>query len=140
MDHKPFLDDLPDRKPWAERAIRVLEDHLHFLAERAHLLRPEPVDPLADIGDRPLARNEPQDGKAERRLAGPGFADDAERLAAPKLEGNAVDGFDVVHGAAQDALLDREPDFQVVGLQHHRRGFVYPGRLPFGSASRSRFV
>ena len=60
------------------------------------------------------------------------LADDAERLPGPELEGNAVHGLDVVHGAVKDALLDGEPDLQVVGFKHHRRGFIHQGSLPLG--------
>ena len=43
------------------------------------------------------------------------------RLAGAQLEGEAVDGLHVVDGAAQQPALDREPDPQVLGLQHDRR-------------------
>ncbi len=69
----------------------------------------------------PVGGDQPQDGAPERRLAGAGFADDAERLALAQRDGQAVAGFDVADGLAHQAAQDRKPDFEVLGLENHRR-------------------
>ena len=61
-------------------------------------------------------------------LPEPEFADDAERLAGAQLERQPVDGLDVVDGAPQRALLDREPDLEIVGLDDDGRRVVGGGR------------
>ena len=129
LDGQAFLDDLEDRHARRQRAERVLEDDLHVLAQRAHLAVGQPVDALADVGDRPLRGDEPQDGEAERRLARAGFADDAERLALAQLERQPVDGLHVVDRAAHGAPLDREPHLEVVGLDDDGRRVVGGRRL-----------
>ena len=70
LDEQPFLDDLADRQARRERAVGVLEDDLHLLAQRPHALGVEAVDALADVGDRPLRGDEAQQRQAERGLAG----------------------------------------------------------------------
>ena len=70
---------------------------------------------------RPVRRDQPQDGEAQRGLAGSRLADDAERLALAQLDADAVDRLDVTDDLAQEAALDREPDLQIVGLHDDRR-------------------
>ena len=45
---------------------------------------------------------------------------------------DAVDGLDVIDGAPQEAALDREPDLEVVGLDHDGRGRIVVRRLALG--------
>ena len=59
---------------------------------------------------RPFGRDQPRQRQAERRLARAGFADDAERLAGAHGDVDAVDRLHMVDDAAEEALLDREPD------------------------------
>ena len=73
------------------------------------------LDRLAEIADAALGLTEPEHGAAERGLARAAFADDAERLAARDRERDIVDRLDVADGAAEQAALDREPDFQRLG-------------------------
>ena len=89
----------------------------------------------------PSRRDQPQDREAERGLAGARFADDAERLALAHLDADAVDRLDVADHLAQHAALDREPDLQVVGLDHDsaRRVAAAPVAA-FGSAASSSRV
>ena len=108
VDDQAFLDDLLHRQARVERRERVLEDHLHLRPERPHLglrLRVEavalPVDRAAVIVQ------QLQDGLAERRLAGAGLADDAERLAAPQLQADVVDGDQQARLAAEHACPSR---------------------------------
>ena len=61
-------------------------------------------------------------------LPEPELADDAERLPGAQLEREAVHGLDVVDRAAQRALLDREPDLEVVGLDDDRSRVIGGGR------------
>src|SRR6185436_5219603 len=59
---------------------------------------------------RPLAVVQTHDGQARDALAGPGLADDAERLAAGDRERDAVHGLDhtVLRGEPDAELLDLE--------------------------------
>ena len=107
------LDDLlADPVERIEAGQRILEDHADALAaDAAHFLRRQIVDPHArqiDLaaGDAAGRIDQPDDGKAGDRLAGAGFADDAEHLALGDVEGDAVDG-------AQRAAPGDEFDLEV---------------------------
>ena len=88
-------DDLGHRPARAERAVRVLEDHLHARPHRPHFLGSErrevaPFDSDAAIG----GLDQPQQQPSERGFAAAGFADQSQRLAALHRERYAVDGAD----------------------------------------------
>ena len=100
---QPLADDVADRHARAERAEGVLEDDLHVAAERPHLLEARPWMSLPRKTMRPFRRDQPHQREAERRLAGAGFADDAERLALAHGDVDAVDRLDVADGLAQKA-------------------------------------
>ncbi len=68
---------------------------------------------------RPFRRDQPRQRQAQRRLAGAGFADDAERLAGAQLKIDAVDGLHMIDDLAHEPGLDREPDADIGPL--HRR-------------------
>ncbi|MCY1456072.1 hypothetical protein D9M71_732670 [compost metagenome] len=68
--------------------------------------------------DAALAAEQAQDRQAQGRLARAALANDAQGLALGQIEVDAVDRLDVIDGAPQQALLDREPDAQVLDLQH----------------------
>ena len=70
-------------------------------AERPHLLEARALDVAAEEDDAPFRRDQPQQRQAERRLAGAGFADDAERLPLAHGDVDAVDRLDVADGAAE---------------------------------------
>ena len=70
LDQQAFLDDLTDRQAWRQRAIGVLEDDLHLLAQRAHLATLKGLDVAAKIEDRTFRGGEPQESKTESGLAG----------------------------------------------------------------------
>ncbi len=76
-------DDLADGHARRERAERVLEDQLQFACAAAA----SPARSSASMSARrrsgccPSRRQQPQQRAAERRLAGAGSADDADRLA-----------------------------------------------------------
>jgi len=44
-------------------------------------------------------------------------------LAGAQLQGESVDGLYVIDGAPEEAVLDREPDLEVRGLEHDRRAW-----------------
>ena len=137
LDLQALLDDLADRQARRQRAVGILEDDLHLLAQGSHALaNRRPSMRVPTIGDRPLRGDEAQKRQAERGLARAGFADHAQRLARAHAQRDAVDGLDVVDRAAQQAALDREPDLEIVRLQHDRRAGVGLGGSPFGSAER----
>ena len=129
LDEQAFLDDLADGQAWGERAVGILEDDLHFLAQGTHLLLCQTVDTIADIGDGPLGGNQSQQSQAERRLARARLANDAKRLSGAQLQRQAVDGLDVIDGALQQARLDREPDLEIVGFDDDGAAFVGLGRI-----------
>ena len=89
-------DDAGHRHARIQRALRVLEHDLEAPAERGQrLARGRP-----DIGavEQHLARRRPlqaHDGLAQRGLAAARFADDAQGLAAPDLEVDAVQRMDM---------------------------------------------
>ena len=37
LDQQALFDDLANRKPWRQRSVGVLENHLHFFTQRPHL-------------------------------------------------------------------------------------------------------
>ena len=56
-----------------------------------------------------------QHAVSSRRLARAGLANESERLPGIDVEGDVVDGLDVIHGSVdEDALLDREVLLQVL--------------------------
>jgi hypothetical protein len=109
VDAEALGDQVADLHAWVEGADGVLKDDLHVTAHLLEALRAQADDVDAVEGD--LARRrleQPQQRAAERRLAAAGLAHEAERLAAPHVEIDAVDGLQVAGGALEQALLDRE--------------------------------
>ena len=111
-------DDLPDRHPRIQRAVRILEDHLHLATDRTQrvLVERRQVASLEEdlTAGRPL---ELQDASAGRRLAAPGLADEPEGLAAADLEAHAVDGTDEAASAPEQSAADLEVFHQIRDLQ-----------------------
>src|SRR5690349_2576162 len=66
LNRQPFFDDLADGQTRRERTVGILEDDLHFLAERTHLLVRQAVDAVADVSNRSLGGKKTQNGEAER--------------------------------------------------------------------------
>src|SRR5690606_40758670 len=58
---------------------------------------------------RPLRLDEPQQRQPQCALTGAALADDAQRLALAHLQGNVVDGLDVVAGPPQQSPFDGKP-------------------------------
>src|SRR5436190_5637399 len=121
VDLEAFADDLRHRHARAERAVGVLEDDLHLPAERADVALAERLQVLAVEADAAFAALEPQQGKAERRLARARFADQPDRVALAQRDADAVDRLHVTDGSAQHAALDREMHLEVVEPDDLRR-------------------
>src|ERR1043166_6727514 len=79
-----------------ETRIRVLEDHLDAAAQSLPRLRLLRIGHRHAVdGDLTGTRRQAADHHARYRgLAGAGFADQRKGLAAPDVEGDAVDGFE----------------------------------------------
>src|SRR5262249_29790356 len=121
MHPQALLDDVRDRHAWRERAIGILEYDLHLAAEWPHLLEGQPGELVAEEYDRAVGRHQAENGEAERGLAGAGFAQDAERPAVAHRDAHAVARPDRAADPPHHAALDREPDLEVLGLDHDRR-------------------
>ncbi|ELZ80681.1 hypothetical protein C454_10261 [Haloferax gibbonsii ATCC 33959] len=134
-----FGDDVADGHSRVETGKRVLEDDLGVPAERlefvvVHLEDVRPVE-----GDRAAGRL----AQSEQRLAGrglpaPGLADEAERLAAFDLEGDAVDGLHARRVAPEEAV-DERVLLEVVLLEvPNREERLSHRRSPLGRPHRPR--
>src|SRR6185437_3298495 len=87
-----LADDRAGRHPRVERRVRVMEDHVHVPAQRAHLAPREVGDVGAEDADRPVGRlDEAHDAVADGRLAAARLADQADELARADRQRHAVD-------------------------------------------------
>src|SRR3982074_1617100 len=92
LDDHGLRDGGFDRHPRVQRAIRVLEDDLHFAAEVAEVARAElgyvgaVVEHLSGGG-----LDESENRAAGRGFAAAAFADEAEGLATVDVEADVVD-------------------------------------------------
>ena len=136
MHQQPLFHDLRHRQARAEGTERVLEDDLHVRAARPQLRPAFILDVLTHEDDGSVAFDQPQQAKPQRGLAGPGFANNADRVPAPHRQRDTIHCLHVVHGAFQHPLLDREPHLEIVGLHDLRR--IRPGcqRLALGFAAQ----
>ena len=125
VDEEALGDDLARRHARRQRAVGVLEDDLEPAPQGAHRgaveRREVAVLEAQNRSSLPGRRHELQDRAPERRLAGAGFADDADGLAGPDRKIDAVDGADRVPAARKQPAAQREGDAHVAGLEHHRR-------------------
>ena len=118
MQHQRLAQHGAHRHARIERGVGVLEDHLHALAARAHLVVGERQQVLAleaHLAGRGL--DQAQHQAADRRLAAARFAHDGQRLAGLELEIDAVDGADMARHQAEGAaphgkVLGEAGDFQ----------------------------
>src|SRR5690606_20525351 len=94
---RAVADDAADRVPRIERCERILKDHLDLFAQRTELAFGQPRD-VAPVEDHLAAIDADQLEQAfsYRGLARSGLAHDAQCLAAPDSEADAVD---CAHGA-----------------------------------------
>ena len=120
MQRQAFGDDAADRHARAERAERILEDDLDAAPHGAQHRAVGAVDARAVERHRAGGdRLQREQGQAERRLARPRFADDAERLAAAQAERRAPHGVEAAPPEA--AVRDLEADANLARVDEHRR-------------------
>ncbi len=123
VDQQRLADDVEERHARIERAVGVLEDHLHLGAQRPQLVPGEPrqVDHAAPFrAEQHLAgrrRHRAQDAARRRGLAAAALAHEPEGLALVDREAHVVHRPDVSHGLAEETLLDREVLAEVSDLQ-----------------------
>ena len=101
----------------AEAGVRVLEDYLYARSEPAQLLTAHLEDVLPVEDD--LAGglfDEAEYRPARGGFAAAGLADEAHRLPALYVEGDAVHSAHVADGAPEKAALDGEPLYEVLDL------------------------
>src|SRR6478736_6206898 len=112
-------EDRADRVARVERAVGVLEDHLHVASDRAQLVLLEVRD-VTPLEDHRAAGGlvEPRDEAGGRRLATARLPDEPERLTLTEGEADAVDGLDgrLDHAQALD-LTEGEVALEVGHLE-----------------------
>ena len=107
MGDRPVSDDPADALARIERGIGVLEDHLDLATKRPQRLAAlgQEID-LAEPDRACIRRQQTHQALADGRLAGAGFPDDAERLAAAQREADIVGGRDRALGSEQARPAD----------------------------------
>ena len=113
-----FGDRFADRHMRIERAVRILEHHLHAAALRPQVASAERADVDAVEAHRALVGlDQAQHEPTGRGLPRAGLADQGERL--PTLEGEAdvVDRGDPVGGTPERVALGREPLGEALDLE-----------------------
>jgi len=105
-----FHDRLAHRHARMQRGIGILEHDLHLAAQQAHLAGRHLVE-VAAVEQHLAAglAHQVEDHAAKRRLARTGFAHQPQRLAAPDLEVDAIDGahFVAAEGQRQSSMPDK---------------------------------
>jgi len=113
MDVQRLPHDIRDSHPGIQGRIRILEHHLHLLAETLDIAV---RDLLALEADDALSRPiQPQQAAPHSGLAAAGLPDQAKGLPLVNGEGNAVHGFE--HPLSHEADLDGKILFQAFDLQ-----------------------
>ena len=138
VDEHGLADDRARRHPRIERRVGVLEDHLHLLAIGHHPHRVEIGDVFAVHADAALGRLEQlEHGPADRGLAAARLADEPQRLAAPDVKRDPVDGPYMSGDSRKDSPADRKELLQLVNVQN-RRAFGGEGRSGDGCPGEGR--
>ena len=132
LDRESLLDDLGHGQTRRQRPVGVLEDDLKVAAQGPQRRRIEPVDASAEVAHRSFGTDQPEDGEPQRGLAGARLAHHPHGLAFADIERDPVHGLHIADRATQEALLDREPDLQVLGLEDRFRRRIGGGRRAFG--------
>ena len=115
---KAFADDVADRHPGIERAVRILEDDLHsaaHLLERIALKREDIRAVEVDLTRGCLLEAEHR--STQRRLAAAGLPHQTKRLAAVDLQADIVHGVDGADLMTEDAAHDREVLLDVLDVE-----------------------
>ena len=115
MDRQPFGDDLETGHARGKGAERVLKHDLHVFAQTAQFARRPLPHVLAHEINAALGTDQAHDRQRQRRLARPGFANDAQCLTCAHGQRRVIDRLHMPHSLAQQALGDRKPDFEVLG-------------------------
>src|SRR5207249_10865816 len=112
--------------------VRILEHGLDRAAIRREVAAAEGLDRLAVEVQRPGGRTLQEEKElGERRLAGSGLADDAQRLALGHLNAHAVDRLDPAARSADGQAARRgKVLLESDALEHHR------GRAPAATATQ----
>src|SRR5829696_649219 len=119
-----FADDRAGREAWVERGIGILEHELDLAPVPPHRPRIEVRHVGAAEQDAAAGRLEQlHHHLAEGGFAAAGFADNAERLAAPDVEADAVDGANDMplppeEPAAERKMLDEVAHLEARGGAH----------------------
>src|SRR2546426_2931663 len=131
-------DDISHAHPGTERAIRVLEDHLHLAPvvseRRAGQLREVAPLELDGAGRRRFGGEHEFRGG---RLAAPGLSDKTERLAGVDREADPIDGLDDAPPLAEQRAADGKVLFEVADFEQ-RLTHVPPPPRSAASTGRSR--
>src|SRR5438477_678607 len=111
MEMERFRKHVADRHARVERAVRVLEDHLHLAAQRAHF----PLSQTEQVSSLEVNRTGSRLEQAKQQLACSGlaaarFADQRERFAGIELEADVVD---CLHRTAR-ATEETAPHWEVL--------------------------
>src|SRR5262245_19417929 len=149
VDHQRLTDDRSDGHPRIQRRVRILEDDLHLLAQRAQR-------PLVERGDvlaleRDLARgrlDQSQNGATGRGFTATRLAHQPERLAGHHIERHVVHRVHPRHLAREQAATDREvllevPDLEErlwhgVASQYRKQATLWPGRTSLSGGVLSK--
>ena len=137
MDAQRLRDRIPGPHAWVERAVGILEDHLHAAAQgtQLRLRRVRDVDAvepdLAGVGF-----DQANDHPGERRLPATALADDAERLARPQAQRRVLDGEYGGKRAPRAALLRKA--FAQADRFEERRSFVHGATAELGNQQAAR--
>src|SRR5262245_50364748 len=150
VNDQRLADDRADGHTRVQGRVRVLEDDLHFLAERAQrpLVECRHVPPLErDLAGRRL--DQPEDRPAGRRLAAARLAYQPERLAGHDVERHVVDRVNPGHLAREQPAPNREvllevPDLEQRlrhgGPQYRKQATLWPGRTSLSGGVFSKCI
>ena len=108
LDHQRLVEDRVDPHPRVQRRVRVLEHHLQVAPGAPKLPAAGSEHLLAVEQDLPgVGHLDANDQLSKRRLAAPGFADQAEGLAGVEVQRDVGDGLDARDLALKEPRLDR---------------------------------
>jgi hypothetical protein len=124
MDAERPRDDLAHPHLRVQRGVGILEDHLHVAPRSANFVGTLARQVLAAKQDLAAGRAmELQDGASGGRLPAAALSDQAERLAAKDIEGDAVHCLEVARGASDaDPSANGEVELQLPHLEERSVG------------------
>src|SRR6478735_6495167 len=124
VDLERVADDRAHPTPRVERAVGVLEDHLHLTAQRSHVSTRQRADVGALELDGAVGQVvEPGQAARERGLATAGLADESQGLARVDLEADVVDRLEELLVAVEEGRgADREVLLHVRGTEQRLGG------------------